>query len=126
MDNELEKRLKEINIENIVFLILIIIIIMGYYANNREVDYFINKNELSKKEYYYIMMFIFLIVVIISGYYSYQSYIDVLNQKYKEFSKEKQYTNLNFIANTLALISGLIYLYIAITDTNIDAEISLS
>lgn len=126
MDNELEKRLKEINVENIVFGIFIIIIIMGYYANDREVDFFLNRNEDAKRDYYYIMIFIFLVVVIISGYYSYQSYIDVLNLNKREYSKRKEYTNLNFIANTLALISGLIYLYIAITDKNIEAEISLS
>ena len=99
---------------------------MGYYANKKEIDFFLNENENSKREYYYIMIFIFLVVVIISGYYSYQGYIEVLNKKTKIYSKQKEYTNLNFISNTLALISALIYLYIAITDTNIEAEISLS
>ena len=98
---------------------------MGYYANEKEIDYFINNNEYSKRIYYNIMIIIFLVVVIISGYYSYQSYIEVLNQR-RIYSKKYEYTNLNFIANTLALLSALIYLYIAITDTNIEAEISLS
>lgn len=99
---------------------------MGYYANKKEVDYFINSNEYSKRIYYNTMIIIFLVVVIISGYYSYQSYIEVLKQKIIIYSKKNKYTNLNFISNTLALLSALIYLYIAITDTNIEAEISLS
>lgn len=126
MSNDIEKRLKEIKIENIVFLIFIFLILMGYYANNREVDYFINNNHNSKKAYYNTMIIIFLVVSIISGYYSYQGYIELLNQKTRIYSKKYEYTKLNFIANTLALISALIYLYIAITDTNIEAEISLS
>lgn len=125
MNNDLEKRLKEIKIENIVFFILIVLILMGYYANEKEIDYFINNNEYSKKIYYNTMIIIFLVVVIISGYYSYQSYIEVSNQR-RIYSKKYEYTNLNFIANTLALLSALIYLYIAITDTNIEAEIFLS
>ena len=98
---------------------------MGYYANNREIDYFVNRNESSKKDYYYIMIFIFIIVVIISGYYFYHSYEKVIMIKDRVYSKEKEYAYLDLIANGSALIAGLIYLYIAITDTNIDAEISL-
>lgn len=97
---------------------------MAYYANNKEIDYFINKNEESKKDYYYIMIIIFLIVVIISAYYFIDSYKDI--NDIKDNYKEKEYDYLGFIANGFALLSSLIYLYIAITDTNIDAEISIT
>ena len=125
MDNDLLNRLKEIKTENIFFGIFIILIIMGYYANNQELDYFLNKNEISKQKYYYIMIITFIIVVSISAYYFYQSYQEVINLKNKAYSKEKEYAYLELIASSAALIAGLIYLYIAITDTNIEAEISL-
>ena len=60
-----------------------------------------------------------------SSYYFYQSYQDVISLTNKAYSKQKEYAKLDLIASGAALIAGLIYLYIAITDTNIDAEISL-
>lgn len=125
MNNELEKRLKEIKAENFVFVIFIIIIIMAYYANTKETDYFLNGNIKSKESYYYTMIIIFIIVVIISGFYFYQSYQEVTYLKKREYSKEKEYAYLDLIASGSALFAGLIYLYIAVTDTDITAEISL-
>ena len=125
MDTEILKRLKEIKIENIFFFIFIIVIIIAYYANTKEIDYFINKNETSKQEYYYITIIIFLVVVIVSGYYFYQSSKEIITNKNIQNKKQIEYNNLEFIASTLALLAALIYLYIAITDTNIDTEISL-
>ena len=125
MNNELLNRIKEIKTENIFFGIFIVLIIIGYYANKREIDYFLTKDESAKKDYYYIMIIIFIIVVTISSYYFYQSYQEVIKLQNKTYSKEKEYANLELIASELALIAGIIYLYIAITDTNIETEISL-
>lgn len=125
MDNELRRRLEQIDIENFVFGIFIILILLAYYANSREKDYFINKNEEAKKEYYYIQIIIFSITVIISAYYVYDSYQEINYLRYDEYSKRKEYAYLSLIGSAAALIAGLIFLYIAITDTEIDAEISL-
>ena len=125
MNNNLEKRLKEISTENFVFGVFILIIIMAYYANDREVDYFLNNNNIAKKDYYYTMIIIFLIVVIISGSYFYQANKEVLLLRNKPYSKEREYANLDVIASGATLIAGLIYLYIAITDKDIKAEISI-
>lgn len=125
MDNELIKRFKQIDIENIVFVIFIILLLLGYYANSREKDYFINKEKEAKQDYYHIMIFIFLVTVIISGYYTYSSYQDIVNLRYEDNSRRKAFANLSFISSLLALIASIILLYIAITDTEIDAEISL-
>ena len=51
---------------------------------------------------------------------------DALSRYYEVTSlKEKEYLNLELIASGAALIASIIYLYIAITDTNIESEISL-
>ena len=71
------------------------------------------------------MIIIFLTVVIISTYYFYKSYKETLNTKNITNSKIKEYTYLELIASASALIAALIYLYIAITDTNIETAISL-
>lgn len=125
MNSELDKRLKQIGLENVVFGVFIILIILAYFANEEEVNYFLQKNELSKKRYYYLMIIIFFVVVLISGYYFYQSYLNLVSSKIGEYSKSKEYARLDFIASGAALLAGLIYLYIAITDIEIDAEISL-
>lgn len=125
MENEIEKRLNVIKIENIAFLIFIILIILAYYANEREVDYFLENNHKAKCEYYYLQIIIFLVTTIVSGYYAYLGYLDLINLRDDESEKKREYTYLSFIASGAALIAAVIFLYIAITDTEIEAEISL-
>ena len=60
-----------------------------------------------------------------SGYYAYLGYLDLINLRDDESEKKREYTYLSFIASGAALIAAVIFLYIAITDTEIEAEISL-
>ena len=57
--NELENKLKEINIENNIWIIYIGIIILSWYSNSLEKDYFINNNQYSKEKYRKIIILIF-------------------------------------------------------------------
>ena len=125
MDNKLKERFKQIDIENTVFGIFIILLLLAYYANNKEKDYFLSGNEISKQEYYHILVFIFLVTVIISAYYCYESYQELVSLQYEQNYKIKEYAYLSFTASLFALLAGIILLYIAINDTEIDAEISL-
>ena len=125
MNNELESRLKEINNENIIFGIFIILVILSYIANDYEKRYFLNRLEKDKDRYRYIMIIVFIVVVIVNIYYVIGSYDEVKTLKYEGYSNRKKFGNLNFIASIVALIAGIILLYIAITDTDIEAEISL-
>ena len=56
MNSEIENRLREINIEDIVFVIFIIIIVMSYIANEIEKKYFIYRDERDKNRYYYLQI----------------------------------------------------------------------
>ena len=47
----MEERLKKIDIENNIWIIYLGIIFLAFVANSYEKDYFINKNNLSKKTY---------------------------------------------------------------------------
>jgi len=125
MDSELRDRLKEIEIEDFVFGIFIIIIILSYIANNFEKKYFINREQEDKETYYYLQIFIFFIVVLVNIYYVMISYKDVGSLSINEISKRKNYSYLNLIASLAALVASSIILYIAVTDVNIDAEISI-
>lgn len=70
--NEDLKRLKDIKIENYIWIIYIGIIILSWYANSKEKDFVINKNESSKKisgfndfDFYHITFCLLLFIIII-------------------------------------------------------------
>ena len=52
-------------------------------------------------------------------------YLDIINLSDYESDKRKKYAYLDYIAGLFALVAIFIVFYIAITDKDIDAEISL-
>ena len=125
MNNELNERLRKIDIEDNFFILFIILIVFAFIANNYEKRYFINQNDSDKSKYYYFQVIIFSIVVLVNIYYVYGSYLDVVNLESNSNEKLKRFNELNLIASIFALMAGSILLYIAIVDVDIDAEISL-
>jgi len=125
MNNELNERLRKIDIEDNFFILFIILIVFAFIANNYEKRYFINQNGSDKSKYYYLQVIIFSIVVLVNIYYVYGSYLDVVNLESNSNEKLKRFNELNLIASIFALMAGSILLYIAIVDVDIDAEISL-
>ena len=75
--NEDLNRLKDIKVENYIWIIYIGIIVLSWYANSKEKDFIINKNENSKKEYQALMILIFTILLFIYYYFTIDSYDDV-------------------------------------------------
>ena len=61
---------------------------------------------------------------VIYSYFTFDSYSDY--KSVKEFNKKKVLRYASFIASFLILISGIIFLVIAITDDNIDTEIAFN
>ena len=122
MDSELKKRINEINTENVVFLIFIILIIMSYVANSFEKKYFLYSDNSYKKIYYYIQVVIFFVVVSVNLYYVYISYLEVANLSRCSSYKKIKYAYLDYYASIFALIAGLILLYVAIDDVDIETE----
>lgn len=57
MDDRL-KKLNDIKIENIVWIIYIGIIILSYYANTKEKKYLLYNDQISKKEYQNLLIII--------------------------------------------------------------------
>ena len=75
MDSEeLNKRLKQLYIEDFVWVIYIGIIFMSWYSNYFERKYFIYNDLESKEKYRKIIIFIFVILVIIYTYFCKASY----------------------------------------------------
>lgn len=125
MNNKLD-RLEDIKTENIVWIIYIGIIILSYYANSKEKKYILYNDEKSKKEYQNLMIIIFSILFVIYYYFTKDSYDDLKNINIFDTEKKKNLLYLSFVGSLLILISGVIFLIIAIVDDEIDTEIAFN
>lgn len=119
-------KLKDIKTENYIWLIYIGIIILSFYANSKEKEYILYNDFKSKKEYQNLLITIFSILLVIYYYFAKDSYDDLINLDENETDKKKFLTFLSFIGSALILISGIIFLGIAIVDDNIDVEIAFN
>lgn len=123
---EIEERLKQINIEDYIWLIYIGIIFFSWYSNYLERDFLINNNKHSKSKYRTIIISIFSVLVVVY-YYFFKSSLENLKEiKPTDREEKKQLVYLSFIASLLILISGLIFLYIAIYDKDNSIELAFN
>ena len=125
-NEELNKRLKQLKIEDFIWLIYIVIIFMSWYSNNFERRYIIYNDLKSKEKYRKIIIFIFAILVVIYIYFCKDSYEDLKSLKPYDSDVKKQLTLLSFIASLLIVTSGIIYLFIAIKDEDVNVEIAFN
>ena len=122
----MKDRLKDIKIENFVWLVYIFIIILSYYANYKEKNFILYNDEKSKREYQNLLVLIFSILLIIYFYFAYSSYEDIKELKNYDTTKKKNLTYASFIGSFLILISGIIFWIIAILDEEIDVELAFN
>ena len=124
--NNTEEILNEIETENFIWIIYLLIIGLSFLANSFEKDYYINNNLESKDIYRMINIFIFSVVLIVYLYF-FKGNFKVINElSIFDSYKKKRFNELNFIASALIVIAGVIFLYIAIYDENLDTEISFN
>ncbi len=122
--SQLNNKLKELKIEEIIWITYIGIIILSFYSNNLERKYFINNDIKSKDKYQKIMILIFSILIIVYLYFLKDSY-DSLKKIYVNDKKYKL-NLLSFISSLLIFISGCIFLYIAFNDNDLDVELAFN
>ena len=124
--NVIENKIDQINTEDKIWIIYIGIIFLSWYANELERNYFKNNNNYCKEKYRQVMIFIFSILVIIYFYFLKSSLNDIKNLKPSDSTRKKNLTYLSFIGSSLIAISGLIFLYIALKDEDINVEIAFN
>ena len=125
MDDRL-KKLNDIKIENFIWVIYIGIILLSWYANDKERKYLLYNDQRSKKEYQNLLIFIFTILVFVYYYFAKDSYDSLQNINEDDSDKKKGLLSASFIGSVLILISGIIFLGIAILDEEIDVEIAFN
>lgn len=125
-NEEINKRLKQLNTEDFIWFIYIGIIILSLYANTFERKYFINNDIKSKEKYRKLTILIFTILIIVYTYFLKDSYQDAKSLKLYDTKRKKSLTYFSLLGSFLIAISGAIFLVIAILDTNIDIEIAFN
>lgn len=123
---ELNNKLKQLKIEDFIWLIYIGIIFLSWYSNNLERKYFIYNDNISKEKYRKIIILIFSILIVVYLYFLKDSYEDLQNLKPYDSDKKKELITLSFIASLLIAISGVIFLYIAIQDEDLNVELAFN
>lgn len=123
---DLEEKLKEIKTENYIWIIYIGIIIFSFYSNSLEKKYYLYNDQIAKKEYRNTLIIIFSVLLIVY-YYFLKSSLDDYNKLNENDSKEKkELVTLSLLASLFIFISGLIFLYVAYKDQNIDVELAFN
>lgn len=126
MDKELQKRLKQLKIEDYIWILYIGIILASLYSNTLERKYFISNDINAKNKYRCVTVTIFTILVIVYAYFLNDSYNDFKNINNEHSKKKKELITLSFIGSLLIFVSGIIFLYIALSDENIDVEVAFN
>ncbi len=124
--NENFSRLEDIKIENNIWLLYLVIIGISFIANEYEKKYFLYNDQKAKEIYRILTIIIFATVTIVYLYFAKDGYDNVKNLKPWDDKRKVNLTKLNSLASNLILIAGLIFLYIAIVDTELDVEIAFN
>ena len=124
MNDNINKRLQQIQTENNIWIVYLFIIGFSFYANHLEKNYFLTKNDQDKQAYRKINATIFLVLIFVYAYFEKDAITSFCNQN--KSKKQKQLDTLSLIATTAVLISGLIFFYIILEDDNLEEEIAFN
>lgn len=124
--SDLNQRLEELKIEDFIWVIYIGIIVLSWISNSFERDYFVNDNIKSRDTYRNILIIIFSILIIVYIYFFKESIDDIRELKPGDSDKKKVFVYLSALGSFLILVSGVIFLFIAIADEEVDVEIAFN
>ena len=124
--DELNRKLEQIKIEDFIWIIYIGIIGLSFYSNYLEEKYYLYNDNISKEKYRKIMIVIFSILIIVYLYFVKDSLDDYRNLKDNDSLKKKKLVTLSLIGSLLIAISGIIFLYIAYQDEELDVELAFN
>lgn len=118
--------LKKIQTEEYIWIVYLVIIGLSFYANNIEKKYYQYNDLKAKEKYRRLSILIFTIALVVYIYFFQDSYRDVKNLKPWDSYSKRFFNNANLTASTLILIAGVILLFVAIFDTDLETELAFS
>lgn len=125
-NRDLEEKLKEINIEDFIWVIYIFIIFMSWYSNSKERCYYVCGDEKSKEEYRCLVVMIFTILLVVYLYFVKSSWDSYKKLKDSPSIKTRELATLSLLSSLLIAVSGAIFLYIAIKDDDLIIELAFN
>lgn len=125
-NEEIYNRLRLIKIENYIWVIYIGIIFLSWYANSFEKKYFLCNESMAREKYRKITIIIFSILIVIYLYFLKESINDIKNLKPYDTEEKRNLVYLSFLGSLFIVFSGLIFLYIAYVDENLNIEIAFN
>ena len=125
-NKDIEEKLKQLKIEDFIWVIYIGIIFMSWYSNYLERNYYIYNNLSSKQKYRHINEIIFTILIVVYLYFLKGSYDEIKKLKMTDSIKKKNLVYLAFYASLLLTISGAIFLYISFADDDLNVELAFN
>ncbi len=118
------KTLQEIQIEDWIWITYLFLSAVALVSNFFEKDYLLNRNKTSKKAFKTINIAVFIIVFFIYLYFVLLTYSRFKERQQQTTIKSMIVTNANFIAASLFLIGGILYLFTEIiSDDETDVDI---
>ena len=124
--DEINNKLREIEIEDYIWIVYVGIILLSWYSNSLERKYFLYNDLKSKDEYRKIIILIFSVLIIVYLYFFKGSIDDIHGLKWYDSLKKRKLTELSAMGSLFIVISGLIFLYIAYNDNDIDVELAFN
>ena len=125
MEN-LQKSLKRLKIEDIIWIIYFFIVSFALYSNKLERDYLLRHNNESRKKFHEINKTIFIVTFIIYLYFAYAAYEDIKDIDTSASKDRISLQLISFIGNILFLIGGAIFLYVEVKgNTNEEEDIAI-
>lgn len=124
--NENLDRLNDIKVEDEVWLLYLVIIGVSFISNEYEKKYFLYNDQKAKETYRALTIIIFVVAVGVYYYFYNDSYENLQALTADDSKKKQDLTKLNYLASTLILVAGLIFLYIAIVDTDLEVEVAFN
>jgi len=112
--NKINKILKELEIEDMIWIITLFSAIFAIISNKYERNYVITKNQSSKVRYKTINVTLLTISFFIYLYFLLLSYSRIKEINPNTTFKQARLTNINFITATLFIIASIISIFVEI------------
>lgn len=122
----IKERLRELKNEDFIWIIYIGIIFLSWFSNSLERSYFKTFNTEYRDKYRSIIILIFSVLIVVYFYFFKESLKDLKNLKENDSDQKKILVFLSFLGSLFILLSGIIFLYIAIKDENLEVELAFN
>ena len=87
---DLNKKLNQLKIEDFIWVIYIGIILLSWYSNREEREYFLKGDEKSKERYRTVIIVIFIILLFVYGHFLKDSIDDLMNLTDSDSEEKKK------------------------------------